>query len=68
MLIQYDDGPPALQVDELDPIKRGEPTEVPDDVAKRLLKQSIWRKSDEKSPAAKKQADAPKAASNGGSK
>lgn len=48
MLIQYDGAHPEVVVDELSQdivIKAGVPTEIPDDLAARLLEQSTWSKA-----------------------
>jgi hypothetical protein len=45
MLIQYNGAHPEVVVDELDSetaIKAGVPTEVPDELAARLLEQNTW--------------------------
>ena len=53
MLIQYDGPHPEVVVDEFsqDVIVGGTPTEIPDDLAARLLEQSTWSKSPAATPA-----------------
>ena len=61
MLIQYDGPHPSVVVDEFSPeqvIANGQPIEVPNDLAARLLEQSTWSAADKKSKTAQKQTDA----------
>lgn len=53
MLIRYDGPHPEIVVDELSQeitIKAGEPTEIPDELAARLLEQSTWSKATKPTP------------------
>lgn len=64
MLIQYDGAHPEVVVDELSQdivIKAGVPTEIPDDLAARLLEQSTWSKASKPSVASPAAPSAPAA-------
>jgi deoxycytidine triphosphate deaminase len=60
MLLIYSGPHPEVVVDELDQstvIKAGEPVEIPNDLAARLLEQSTWSRATVSAPASTDDAD-----------